>query len=484
MHITNVPIDVLFLGIGIAKILLLKYPVSCYPTYPHTAGTFTTTSPRQLGRSSLHHFIKQRFRSYELRLDKLQFSNQFNHEESKDDTNHDGIIQGVSISPIGFIVLLQSTTREDNYEKRMILPIRVTSDPEDEFSASSPESLTICQLLEGVDMAGAMLKPSILNEVVALSCSLSENQPMQSSFLINSSSSPRIHVEDELGLSTLDNMQIQQSSLTSSTISSNTRTWFNQRIAESLPLQTSFATAQPWERNRVIFPPIQLVGVDIQLPLDKLSLSPQLHKENNNYNYTIPLQFNLKCIVNENQPLTVPLYSEVSTLKACVPCYDEALENELIQSELILRQCLYTFDISSSAAYLAIALALRYDAPIRISSNAIQLFSLNHHMEKNPSSSSSSACTNNNDSNKDDEILKIFPKFKSRSSVRTMMGRTLKDIEQGFHLKQLMSALNVAKTKKDRLAITKIELEIRRIRDANMIEDALEDGDFDGGILG
>jgi hypothetical protein len=65
-----------------------------------------------------------------------------------------------------------------------------------------------------------------------------------------------------------------------------------------------------------------------------------------------------------------------------------------------------------------------------------------------------------------------------------MTARTLKDIEKGFELKKLISALNMAKTKKDTLAAAKIELEISRLRDASRITDPLKDGNFDGDVLG
>ena len=63
-------------------------------------------------------------------------------------------ISGVSVSTKGFHVLLQT--------RKGILPLAVTKDPQDSYKATSPEALTILQLLSHVDMAGAVLPPETL----------------------------------------------------------------------------------------------------------------------------------------------------------------------------------------------------------------------------------------------------------------------------------------------------------------------------------
>eukprot|EP00980_Cylindrotheca_fusiformis_P006378 scaffold1362_cov125-Cylindrotheca_fusiformis.AAC.1 len=64
------------------------------------------------------------------------------------------VISGVSVSSKGFHVLFQTT--------RGILPLPITRDIQDSYCATSPESLTILQLLSHVDMAGAVLPPEML----------------------------------------------------------------------------------------------------------------------------------------------------------------------------------------------------------------------------------------------------------------------------------------------------------------------------------
>ena len=73
-------------------------------------------------------------------------------------------VAGVSVSPTGFHVMLNTT--------KGVLPIPITRDPQDAYAATSPESLTIIQLLSGVDMAGAILPPETLAKMTVLSCEL------------------------------------------------------------------------------------------------------------------------------------------------------------------------------------------------------------------------------------------------------------------------------------------------------------------------
>ena len=73
-------------------------------------------------------------------------------------------ITGVSVSLKGFHVLMDTT--------KGVLPMPITRDPQDSYAATSPESLTIIQLLSGVDMAGAILPPETLAKMVVMSCEL------------------------------------------------------------------------------------------------------------------------------------------------------------------------------------------------------------------------------------------------------------------------------------------------------------------------
>lgn len=67
-------------------------------------------------------------------------------------------VAGMSVSPNGFWVILQCSS--DDY-----WPIQVTESEEDTVAATSLESLTLLQLLNGVDMAGPILPPELLSQL-------------------------------------------------------------------------------------------------------------------------------------------------------------------------------------------------------------------------------------------------------------------------------------------------------------------------------
>ena len=68
-------------------------------------------------------------------------------------------LHGLSVSPSGFVALLA------DYERERWLPLGINE--EDTETASSPEALTLLQLLQGIDLAGAVLPPELLQRRVA-----------------------------------------------------------------------------------------------------------------------------------------------------------------------------------------------------------------------------------------------------------------------------------------------------------------------------
>mmetsp|Transcript_16705 Transcript_16705/g.25229 ORF Transcript_16705/g.25229 Transcript_16705/m.25229 type:complete len:320 (-) Transcript_16705:142-1101(-) len=76
-------------------------------------------------------------------------------------------IAGVSVSPQGFWAFLRIP--DEGY-----WPLQITHNTEDAYSSTSAESLTLLQLISGVDMAGAVLPPDILAKLVVLHA---ESQP-------------------------------------------------------------------------------------------------------------------------------------------------------------------------------------------------------------------------------------------------------------------------------------------------------------------
>ncbi|KAI2493543.1 hypothetical protein MHU86_21010 [Fragilaria crotonensis] len=68
-------------------------------------------------------------------------------------------VAGVSVSPSGFWAML-------GIPGGGYWPLQITTSYDDAHSATTPEALTVLQLLAGVDMAGAILPPDVLPKLV------------------------------------------------------------------------------------------------------------------------------------------------------------------------------------------------------------------------------------------------------------------------------------------------------------------------------
>eukprot|EP00339_Tiarina_fusa_P022589 CAMPEP_0117039066 /NCGR_PEP_ID=MMETSP0472-20121206/27449_1 /TAXON_ID=693140 ORGANISM="Tiarina fusus, Strain LIS" /NCGR_SAMPLE_ID=MMETSP0472 /ASSEMBLY_ACC=CAM_ASM_000603 /LENGTH=367 /DNA_ID=CAMNT_0004749469 /DNA_START=99 /DNA_END=1202 /DNA_ORIENTATION=- len=124
-------------------------------------------------------------------------------------------ISGVSVSKKGFHALLDTS--------RGTVPLAITRDPQDSYAATSPESLTLIQLLSGVDMAGAILPPETLSKMAVFYCEMVPE--------VFASPSQRAVVE---------------------------------YVQESLPSEiTCFAEAHPWIQSRVKLPQVTLDQLDL-----------------------------------------------------------------------------------------------------------------------------------------------------------------------------------------------------------------------------
>lgn len=237
-------------------------------------------------------------------------------------------IAGVSVSPKGFWAFLQIPGQG-------YLPLQVTHNPQDSYTSTSPESLTLLQLISGVDMAGAILPPDILAQLVVLHA---ESQPTV------------LHSQD---------------------------------ILQSLELPEgvdSYSETNQWHRSRIKLP---------QVTLDELTL--------------YPLRFDV-------------------TIKGLGPL-------SFVPSEDELKQVCWSYD-EASRDFLALALALRYRAPIIV--------------RKEPPSTTLE--------NIEDE----FPMFATVENLQRTSYRVQKNIERGFEIHKLSGALRVAIEKGDNAAAAKI----------------------------
>jgi hypothetical protein len=148
-------------------------------------------------------------------------------------------ISGVSVSPNGFHVILQRNPASE--EAGRYIPIKVTNDIQDAFAATTPESLTLCQLLSGVDMAGVILPPELLSKIVVYHIEEKIQQQQQQ----------QKQTKDQEG------QQLQLSPQEQKIV---------EKIQESLPdNQESYKDSHVWFQSRMSIP---------QITLDQLTLIP------------------------------------------------------------------------------------------------------------------------------------------------------------------------------------------------------------------
>lgn len=207
-------------------------------------------------------------------------------------------VAGVSVSPKGFHVLLQkpSTSSEDS----CYLPLKVTNGPVDAVAATSPESLTLCQLLSGVDMAGAILPPELLSKLVVYHIE-----------------DKKQHKEDEEGDAEMT--PVEQRILDD----------VQKALSKFSTSEDTYKDAHEWFQSRIRLP---------QITLDQLTLIPTTAKSNNKLQW--------KC-----------------RLECALPEWKEQIVLRDVQPEL-LASLAFQYDPDTSLLFTCIALALRYKAPI------------------------------------------------------------------------------------------------------------------------
>ena len=248
-------------------------------------------------------------------------------------------LAGVSVSATGFWVMLR--TGEDAY-----YPLRVTDNIVDTGAATSPEALTILQLLANVDMAGAILPPDVLARVTVLSCE--EGQCAAD-------------VAEEV----LD------------------------MVHDSLPDGVStYGELHEWGQSRISLP---VATVDEVIVEDDKS-------------------FTWRCSVKNHGRIS--LQPTTSTLE----------------------QISYDFRPQVSSAFLSVALALRYRAPIS--------------MKVTPEMEASFLTR--------EALKKRFPMYRSAGKLQQTSQRTAIAVERVFEINKLQAALRIAMEREDHAAATKI----------------------------
>lgn len=227
-------------------------------------------------------------------------------------------LAGVSISakPPGFFVLM-------NASESATLPLQVTSDPQDAYTTSSPQALTIIQLLAGVDMAGAILPPETLAKIVVLAC---ESIP-----------EPFLEPAQQQLLSMV------QQGLASSRAAAN---------LEEVPQSSlCYSDAHPWLQSRCPLPQVTLDEVVLSYHDDDATRNDDVSKLSDPSKWSCQLRCKAKGV-------------EGSIAVKAGP--------DLIQAVS------YQYDPATSGLFTCLALALRYKAPIQLRQDEEQYVPLIH----------------------------------------------------------------------------------------------------------
>ena len=207
----------------------------------------------------------------------------------------------------------------DEPQKRSstVLPLKMTNDPADTYAATSPESLTLCQLLSGVDMAGAILPPELLGRIVAC------------------------HIEDKIETLYDDDDDDDDDENPEPSIFVPVLTPIEGKIWQYLQAQQAmlreqnlFGQADPKKDTSSSSTPLAQMP---QVTLDQLTLIPLPSDDESSSSW--------KC-----------------KLECALPEWKENIVVE-IKADL-LASLAYNYDPESSLLFTCVALALRYKAPI------------------------------------------------------------------------------------------------------------------------
>lgn len=315
-------------------------------------------------------------------------------------------IRGVSISPSGFLVLIMTQTGYNDGRtlmaettetsdplnaavtatktfQHMTLPILITSNAQDTAAATSPESLTMCQLLTGIDMAGTIFNPEVLQNIVGIYCSPEEEEYDDEEdgngdiTAYGESETEGEEVMEDVNMFIELSLLIEKMNEVLDTSESNTtheedgsgstRHYIRSILQRSLEEHNvlSYQEADPSQRASVSFPKISLDSITIDLPNFLQGQTQQAHapvkdgddgdgiicdeeyaenkelwknivleevqekrtargqgqeqEQDSPAIVPLPLQFTLECRVDGEKTLHVPIYTQISTMQSRLP---------------------------------------------------------------------------------------------------------------------------------------------------------------------
>jgi hypothetical protein len=370
-----------------------------------------------------------------------------------------GTISGVSVSPTGFYVMLQlGTIRKDDDDDDMqntgnpfvakkLLPhsysyvaVPITRSRRDAVAATTPQALTMLQLLAGVDMAGAILPPELLSQLVVVAgkrMAATADAPKEDNNDDPLARYIAVSIRNVLTTSS-------SSSLSPSRSNSSSNDDDDVRRLEAI-IPQRYLDQNVWTRSKIRLPATTLQDVTIRLfgensgvTAGGVSISAA--------------SFVLNCMVEGYGRYQVVLRDDdndgvddvVDNRDGTVPTTTTSSTADI---EGTWRELLYNGDDAAlsgevvTAAFCALALALRYRAPIRIIvvwDDAI-IFD-------------------------DETTMRLrFPSYQSADSASEPAVRSAEQIARGFTIHTLQAALRLALTKRDVTAATKIRAELDRL---------------------
>lgn len=250
-------------------------------------------------------------------------------------------IAGVSVSPTGFFVMLQIATNQ-------FVPLQVTDDLMDQRAATSPQALTVLQLLASVDMAGVLLPPDCLARIAVLACERKNTGVTSCNDDLIAYMQPQLRARNVTSFSELQSV--------------------------------------PWMRSRIALPLVTL---------NELTMDDQ----------GMILDCSMRQISNTGLKVNL--------------------------TEALVEQVAYEYHPRVSRAFAAIALALRYRAPIYLTTTkALSLA----------------------------QVQQQFPFYRTTAELQTTTRRVQANIEKGFKVNKLQAALRIARERGDDLAAAKIRV--------------------------
>ncbi|KAK1734021.1 hypothetical protein QTG54_015279 [Skeletonema marinoi] len=385
-------------------LILLILSSSCYIdiTFSFTSSP-TITSSRQTIKftsSSANNVINPRIHHSTT----LYYSSNNNDNNNSSKTQQQRVqVAGVSVSPIGFLVILQSIMNDANNQKMEVaFPIQLTSssgtsnnnnsdgstssssnnnltipslfqENNDQSSVTTPEALTFLQLLNGVDMATPILPPDTLSSVCVWYAFLLEEKMLEEQMNVEEEGMGEggLLYEDELGLDTLplqskDEGNEQEKAHYEKY--SSALNYIRAMVRTTLPPSKdgsyfiNYIDASNWQRARVQLPRVWLHGVRMEMmDLALFNHSEEEEEDGETSVGRVPIKYTLQCSVDDGlKRLEIPLFAIPSSYQLTTSPPTQ-LEQQLEISNEILQELSHNYNTETSASFLSLALYHRYN---------------------------------------------------------------------------------------------------------------------------